>query len=31
MTTEVEKTGWSLPGPADIPVDRLNLQMEVYN
>ena len=28
MTTETEKTEWSLPGPADIPRDKLNLQLE---
>ena len=30
MTTEAEKTEWSLPGPADMPTDELNLQLEVY-
>ncbi len=30
MTTDAEKTEWSLPGPADIPRDRLQLQLEVY-
>ena len=30
MTTDVEKTEWSMPGPADMPRDRLNLQLEVY-
>ena len=30
MTTETEKTEWSLPGPADMPRDKLNLQLEVY-
>ena len=31
MTTDAEKTEWSLPGPADIPRDRLRLQLEVYD
>ena len=32
MTTEAEKTEWSLPGPAvDMPRDKLNLQLEVYD
>ena len=30
MTTEAEKTGWALPGPDDMPRDKLNLQLEVY-
>ena len=30
MTTEVERTEWSLPGPADAPRDDLKVQMEVY-
>ena len=30
MTTETEKTEWSLPGPADMPRDKLSLQLEVY-
>ena len=30
MTTETEKTEWSLPGPDEIPRDKLNLQLEVY-
>ena len=31
MTTDVEKTGWSLPGADEMPRDRLNLQLEVYD
>ncbi len=31
MTNEVDKTQWSLPGPADMPTDSLNLQLEVYD
>ena len=31
MTTDAEKTEWSLPGPADMPRDKLNLQLEVYD
>ena len=31
MTTDVEKTEWSMPEPADMPRDRLNLQLEVYS
>ena len=30
MTSEVERTEWSLPGPSDAPRDDLHLQMEVY-
>ena len=30
MTTDVEKTEWSLPGAEDMPRDELQLQMEVY-
>ena len=30
MTTEAEKTGWSLPGPDDMPRDELQMQLEVY-
>ena len=30
MTTDVEKTEWSLPGATDVPRDELQLQMEVY-
>ena len=30
MTSEVERTEWSLPGPADAPRDDLKLQLEVY-
>ena len=30
MTSEVEKTEWSLPGPADAARDDLRIQMEVY-
>ena len=30
MTTDVEKTEWSLPGPADMPRDTLKVQLEVY-
>ena len=30
MTIEVEKTDWSLPGPADLPRDTLEMQLEVY-
>ncbi len=31
MTTDTEKTEWSLPGPDDMPRDKLNLQLEVYD
>ena len=31
MTTDALETGWSLPGPADLPGDRLSLQLEVYD
>ena len=31
MTTDAEKTGWSLPGPDEMPRDKLNLQLEVYD
>ena len=31
MTTEAEKTGWSLPGADEMPRDNLQLQLEVYN
>ena len=31
MTTDVEKTEWSLPGPDEMPRDKLNLQLEVYD
>ena len=30
MTTDAEKTGWTLPGPDELPRDKLNLQLEVY-
>ena len=30
MTNEVDKTEWSLPGPADAPRDDLKVQLEVY-
>ena len=30
MTTDAEKTRWSLPGPDEVPRDKLNLQLEVY-
>ena len=30
MTSDVDATQWSLPGPADIPRDDLQMQMEVY-
>ena len=30
MTTDAEKTGWSLPGSDEMPRDKLNLQLEVY-
>ncbi len=30
MTTDVEKTEWSLPGAEDMPRDELQFQMEVY-
>ena len=30
MTTEVEKTEWSLPGVDDMPRDALKVQLEVY-
>ena len=30
MSVEVDKTQWSLPGPADAPRDDLKLQLEVY-
>ena len=30
MTSDAEKTEWSLPGPDDMPRDKLNLQLEVY-
>ena len=30
MNVEVDTTQWSLPGPADIPRDRLQMQMEIY-
>ncbi|MYD96208.1 MAG: hypothetical protein F4X98_02325 [Gammaproteobacteria bacterium] len=30
MTSEVDRTEWSLPGPADAPRDDLKLQLEVY-
>ena len=30
MTTDAEKTEWSLPGAVDVPRDDLELQMEVY-
>ncbi len=31
MTTEAERTGWMLPGAADIPGDSLKVQLEVYD
>ena len=31
MTTDAEKTEWSLPGPDEMPRDKLNLQLEVYD
>ena len=31
MTTNAEKTEWSLPGPDEMPRDKLNLQLEVYD
>ncbi len=31
MTTDAEKTGWSLPGPDEMPRDKLQLQLEVYD
>ncbi len=31
MTTDAEKTEWSLPGSTDMPRDTLNLQLEVYD
>ena len=30
MTSDVERTEWSLPGPADAPRDDLKVQLEVY-
>ena len=30
MTNDVERTEWSLPGPADAPRDDLKVQLEVY-
>ena len=30
MTNDAERTGWSLPGPSDLPRDDLKLQMEIY-
>ena len=30
MNNEVDTTQWSLPGPADAPMDHLQMQMEVY-
>ena len=30
MTSDVDATQWSLPGPADMPRDDLKLQLEVY-
>ena len=30
MTSEVDRTEWSLPGPTDAPRDDLKLQLEVY-
>ena len=30
MTTDVERTEWSLPGATDVPRDDLKMQMEVY-
>ena len=31
MTTDAERTEWSLPGSADTPRDKLSLQLEVYD
>ena len=31
MTTDASKTEWSLPGPDEMPRDKLNLQLEVHN
>ena len=30
-SVEVDATRWSLPGPADMPRDTLQVQLEVYN
>ncbi len=30
MSVELDSTQWSLPGSADIPSDRLQMQMEIY-
>ena len=30
MSVEVDTTQWSLPGPADMPRDELQMQLEVY-
>ena len=30
MTDAVDTTQWSLPGPADMPRDELQIQLEVY-
>ncbi len=30
MSVELDTTQWSLPGPADIPMDHLQMQMEIY-
>ena len=30
MTNDAEKTEWSLPGPDEMPRDKLSLQLEVY-
>ena len=30
MSVEVDTTQWSLPGPADMPRDTLQMQLEVY-
>ena len=30
MNVEVDTTQWSLPGPADMPRDHLQMQMEIY-
>ena len=30
MSVEVDTTQWSLPGPADMPRDELQIQLEVY-
>ena len=30
MNNEVDTTQWSLPGPADAPMDHLQMQMEIY-